>query len=56
MSALEGALSRWEQTHPATAEWRREVAREEAQEELVEEADVTAPRDKVEGPDQIGPM
>ncbi len=57
VSELEEALNRWEQAHPATAEWRREVAREEVQEEVVPEPELATPaEDEADMPERMGPI
>ncbi|MCH7957772.1 MAG: DNA polymerase III subunit gamma/tau [Proteobacteria bacterium] len=54
---LEQALNSWEQTHPATEEWRREVAREEAQEEVRPEPELATPaEDEADMPERMGPI
>ena len=57
VSALEEALNNWEETHPATAEWRREVAREEAQEEVLPKPEIATPaEDEADIADRMGPI
>ena len=54
---LEQALNSWEQTHPATEEWRREVAREEAKEEVRPEPELATPaEDEADMPERMGPI
>ena len=57
VASLERSLAAWEQEHPATEAWRREVAREEVREEVRVDPELATPaEDEPEMPERMGPI